>query len=179
MNFIALPSEITNLLSSINAPERLKRHLRIVNHTAYELIEALKNKWPGITFKEQEVLFGAATHDIGKAAVTSELYEDGKKHEDEGYRLLIKHGFPDNLARFAKTHGTWPDDGLPLEDLLVCLADTVWTGQRLDALEEKVIQRLAERLHVDYWEVFPVMDEIISHVSNDADQKMAWQGMGG
>ena len=38
------------------------------------------------------MLFGAATHDIGKCVHPNELYEEGYKHEAAGKSLLLSHG---------------------------------------------------------------------------------------
>ncbi len=175
MEIIDLPNRITDLLDELNSPERLRKHLQIVHATAYDLISQFKEKWPFISINEELVLFGAGTHDIGKAEIKSELFEGGKKHELRGKQLLIEHGFTQNEAKFAFTHGNWQDKNIMLEDLLVTLADKVWKGKRVDALEEKVGQMLAEKLTTDYWEIYTGLDQILEKLANGADERLAWQ----
>lgn len=176
MKIIDLPNRITDLLEELNAPERLKKHLQIVHSTANDLISQFKQKWPLISFNEELVLLGAGTHDIGKTEITSELFESGKKHELRGEQLLIEYGFTENEARFAFTHGNWQDKNVKLEDLVVALADKVWKGKRVDALEEKLGQMLAENLTTDYWEIYTELDQILEKLASGADERLTWQG---
>ena len=47
------------------------------------------------------MLFGAATHDIGKTMHVAELSAPGSEHEEAGRQLLLAHGISPELARFA------------------------------------------------------------------------------
>jgi metal-dependent HD superfamily phosphatase/phosphodiesterase len=60
-----------------------------------------------LEFDQDAVLFGAAIHDIGKAVHPDELSRLGSAHEEAGRALLVAHGVPASLARFAATHGDW------------------------------------------------------------------------
>lgn len=163
------------LLDKYKAPERLRRHLVIVHSTASQLVAAIRLEWPELVFSAKDVLFGAASHDIGKVKVNSELYEDGKIHLEAGVRLLQDEGYPDELARFAGNHENWQEGQLPLEDLLVSLADICWAGKRVYELEEMIVNKIADKMKTDYWEVYPVLDRIVSGISENPDEIINWQ----
>ncbi len=171
-----LPIKIAKLLERQNAPERLKRHLRIVHMVAFDLLSKLKEVFPLIPIYEKLVLFGAATHDIGKIVVEEELYRNGNKHEVIGMKMLISFGFSEAEARFAKTHGNWIDKDLEIEDLLVCLSDKIWKGKRILELEELICKRISIISKQNYWSVYVALDSIIERIALGADQRIAWQG---
>ena len=173
---VTLPKEIQLLLESHQAPERLKRHLELVHDVASMLIDGITVKWPDLQFDHVAVLFGAATHDIGKLQCINEIYEKGKEHEELGYQLLIKLGYTENLARFARHHGSWNNKKRELEELLVSLADVTWNGIRINELEERVVQKIAERLDAGFWEIYPDLDSILSVIATGADKRLMYQG---
>ncbi len=118
MLFHELPPEARDLLAKYAAPTRLVAHLTIVHDVALKLIKYLKACWPTLEFDQQRVLFGAATHDLGKAVVTHELTGPGTQHEEIGPQLLQECGFPEAYARFARMHAQWDREVSPqLEDL--------------------------------------------------------------
>ena len=170
-----LPNRIVELLDQLKAPSRLVRHLQLVHAMAFDVLTLLKNEWPELEINHPLVLFGAATHDIGKVRFQKELYEGGKYHELEGQRILKEHGFEDTEARFALTHGNWKMDNLELEDLLVCLSDKVWKGKRVEALEERIVSILVLKLNQDFWEVYPKFTSILDKVVTGADERILWQ----
>jgi len=173
---VTLPKEILQILESQQAPERLKRHLELVHEVASVLIDKITLQWPTLQFDHVAVLFGAATHDIGKLQCINEIYEKGKEHEEVGYQLLKKLGYTENLARFARNHGDWSNPGRNLEELLVSIADVVWNGIRINELEEMVVQRIAERLKTGFWEIYPDLDSILSAIATGADKRLMYQG---
>lgn len=170
-----LPIEVTDLLEKYQAPVILKRHLTLVYNTSIEICSQFAKEWANLSFDKQEILFGAATHDIGKVIETNELSQKGNNHEQAGYELLLKHGLPEKLARFAKTHGNWEDESLEMEDLMVALADKIWKGKRVEALEEKLTKEISIRTNTDYWEVYTKLDAIISKIALGADERLLWQ----
>lgn len=172
---LELPGNISNLLAKLEAPTRLKKHLQIVYSMASQVLEKGLNTWPKLAVDRQAVLFGAATHDIGKAIITSELYESGNEHEARGYQLLLSLGYPENLARFAKHHGQWNTSERTLEELLVSLSDILWNGGRIFALEELASQKIAERLNADFWEIYTVLDGILTSLASGADERLFYQ----
>ena len=175
MKIIDLPHRVIKLLKELNCPNRLERHLQIVYSTASELLYQVKQEWPSIDLNEDLILFGAATHDIGKIKVKSELSELGKQHELIGERLLVESGFSNEESRFALTHGNWKDSNLTIEDLLVSLSDKIWKGKRVDDLEERVTHVISENVKVDYWEVYSTLDTILSKIAIGADKRLNWQ----
>ena len=176
MEVLELPQKVTHILSLKEAPLRLVKHLRLVYTTAKVLVDALESQWPNMNLNNQLICTGAAIHDIGKVLKPSEIYDKGKEHERLGESLLLEYGFDAEVARFAQTHGNWNTDKVILEDLLVTLADKIWKGNRIIALEEKVGHSIAQQLKVDYWDVYTALDKIIERIALSADERLLWQG---
>ncbi len=122
------------------------------------------------------VLFGAATHDIGKLMCKHEIYEEGNDHLELGYKLLKDLGYTERFACFAKNHETRVYGERTLEELLVSLSDVIWKGIRLNELEESVVQKIAERINKGFWEVYPKLDLIISTITSQSDERLIYQG---
>ena len=175
LNISELPKEIENILVKYNAPEKLKRHLRLVSFTADNLIFYIQREWINLYLNEELIKFGAATHDIGKVIEVKELYQSGKKHEAIGQNLLIENGFSQAYSRFAYTHGNWKNENLKLEDLIVSLADKIWKGKRVFELEEMIAKRISNELNVDYWNVYQVLDTILQEIEISAQKRLNWQ----
>ena len=167
-----LPHRITKMLENLSAPHHLRQHLQIVYTTASELCFLLKQEWPAIEWDEELILFGAGTHDIGKAIIKNELFEKGKEHELVGEKILERFACSKRESRFARTHGNWQEDELQLEDLLVSLADKIWKGKRIEELEEKVGLALANNLNIPYWEIYEKLNHILEKLSMGADQRL-------
>jgi HD domain len=171
-----LPSEVQELCRAVGAPPRLVAHLVLVHDCACRIMIQINKIFPEVQIEEERVLFGAATHDIGKAIHNEELSVPGHKHESEGRELLKKLGIADHFARFAWTHGNWQTDAdLPLEDLLVVLADNCWKGRRVPELETRIVQKISEASSKHEWKVFADLDEILQQVALEADERLAWQ----
>ncbi len=152
MELKPLPAGIASLLEALGAPPRLIAHLTLVHDVAHTLVAHFEDAWPSLAYDQHAVLIGAATHDIGKIA------------------------HPDELARFARTHGQWAVEPEPrIEDLLVALADHWWRGKRDEALETALCQQIAEETHQAAWQVFLVLDEIAAGITAEADSRLAWQ----
>jgi HD domain len=98
------PGEVAQLLQDLEAPPRLAAHLRAVHDVACQINDWLTSQCPDLRFDLDAVLFGAATHDIGKTVYTAELSGPGSEHEEAGRQLLLAHGVSPGLARFAATH---------------------------------------------------------------------------
>lgn len=121
------------------------------------------------------MLFGAATHDIGKTVHVSELSEPGAAHEEAGQALLLGCGVGPELSRFAATHASWTASRAGLEDLLVSLADKIWKNKRVADLEDLVVARLAEATGRAAWEEFVALDDVLSRIGDDADGRLSFQ----
>jgi len=173
-----LPDEAMRILLGVSAPPRLIAHLILVHDVACDLVQRIRDAFPNVEFESGDVLFGAATHDIGKAIYKEELSAPGSMHEPRGYQLLIEQGIGESRARFAVTHGAWrgnPD--LRLEDLLVALADNCWKSKRNPELEALVVEELANKSHEPEWQCFSVLDEILQDLSVEADARLTWQAL--
>ena len=169
-----LPSEARRVLEALHAPPRLLVHLALVHEVAYELLEGMAAAWPDLPIDREAVLMGAATHDAGKIVHRVELRQPGTKHEDDGPAILVEHGLPANIARFARTHGQWSSEpSATLEDLIVALADLLWVGKRDQSLEDEIIKRLAEFSSVPLWSAFAAFDELELQVLEGAGHRFA------
>ncbi|MFD6888579.1 phosphohydrolase [Streptomyces sp. NPDC059957] len=172
-----LPETVAALLRELAAPPRLAAHLRLVHDVAYELTDWFAEFRPALAFDRGAVLFGAATHDMGKVVHTAELDGPGSAHEPAGRELLLAYGFAPERARFAATHGSWAGTGVSVEELLVTTADKVWKGKRVSGLEDLLIDHLvrvsgpgAER-----WQVYLELDSLLARIAEGADARLAFQ----
>ncbi|MFI6845779.1 HD domain-containing protein [Kitasatospora sp. NBC_00085] len=170
-----LPAAAARLLEAAGAPPRLVAHLGLVHEVAETLADWCAAACPGLALDREAVLFGAATHDIGKAVHREELSGPGSAHEPAGYELLLAHGVPERLARFARTHARWGEQGTTVEDLLVSLADKAWKNSRVRDLEDRVVDRLATAGRREPWEVFLELDDLLTRIGEDAPRRLALQ----
>ncbi|MGW2563682.1 HD domain-containing protein [Streptomyces sp. NPDC001514] len=170
-----LPGPAEQLLRSVQAPLRLAAHLRAVHDVAHRLVEWVAGRYPHLVVDREAVLFGAATHDIGKTVHIAELSGPGARHEEAGRQLLLDHGFAPHLARFAATHASWTASAATIEDLLVSTADKAWKNKRVPELEDLVISRLAESTGRAHWEEYLALDELLGAIGEGADHRLAFQ----
>ncbi|MFJ3668828.1 HD domain-containing protein [Streptomyces sp. NPDC090106] len=170
-----LPDEAARLLCELAVPPRLAAHLRAVHDVAYRIVEWVERRHPRLPLDRDAVLFGAATHDIGKTAHRAELSGPGSAHEDAGRRILLARGVEPRLARFAATHATWTLPDLGLEDRLVSVADKVWKNKRVPDLEDLVVRDLAEAGGRTVWEEFLAFDDLLTTLGDGADARLAFQ----
>ncbi|MBT2449549.1 HD domain-containing protein [Streptomyces sp. ISL-43] len=172
-----LPGVVSTLLRDLAAPPRLAAHLRLVHDVGCELADWFTEFHPAVSFDRDAVLFGAATHDIGKAVHTAELEGPGSAHEPAGRDLLLAHGFPPAPARFAATHAAWAADGVGIEELLVSAADKVWKGARVADLEDLLIDHLVRAAPpgTERWAVYLELDELLGRLADGADARLAFQ----
>jgi len=170
-----LPERVSRLLHDLGAPPRLVVHSALVHDVAYHLVESLALLWPALRIDREVVFLGAAAHDVGKAVHRDELTGPGTQHEVLGPVLLRAHGFPEAVARIARTHGQWAaDSSLALEDLLVALADTVWKGRRDGQLEQLIVRRLTAASQQDQWAVYARLDDLLTTIADDAEDRFRW-----
>jgi hypothetical protein len=170
-----LPHEAERLLVELNAPPRLAAHLRAVHDTAAELTDWLVRYCPNLETDREAVLFGAATHDIGKIRHPEELSGPGHAHEPAGYHLLLERGVPAHLARFARTHAAWTESDIGINDLLVSCADKVWKAQRVPDLEQLLVDRIATATNTEPWQAFLDLDDELTRLAAQADQRLDFQ----
>ncbi|MGW0857604.1 HD domain-containing protein [Streptomyces sp. NPDC002690] len=170
-----LPHSVAGLLRRLAAPPRLAVHLRAVHDVAHRLVDWTESHAPGLPVDRAAVLFGAATHDIGKTHHPAELSGAGSLHEEAGRKLLLAHGFDAGLARFAGTHAAWAAAGTTLEDLLVSTADKIWKNKRVPDLEDLVVARLVKATGREHWEEFLALDEELERIGDGAERRLALQ----
>ncbi|WP_042440515.1 HD domain-containing protein [Streptacidiphilus albus] len=170
-----LPTPVDDLLLALAAPPRLAAHLRVVHDVAHQLVMWTEQHHPELPFDREAVLFGAATHDIGKVVHAAELSGPGSAHEEAGRELLLAHGVRPELARFAGTHAAWTDPGIQVEDLLVSTADKVWKNKRVPELENLLVARLSAASGQPAWEVFLALDEALERIGDGATHRLAFQ----
>ena len=173
-----LPYTAEALLRQHQAPPRLIAHLILVPDVASQLLDSFHSYSLADAINDAAVLFGAATHDIGKVIHTSELSGSGHQHEHAGKLLLLQAGIPSALARFAETHGQHAvAANTTIEDLLVSLADTCWKGKRDRELEERIVEERAAQGSYDRWVTFLNIDDIIEQIAAGAERRLAWQAL--
>lgn len=170
-----LPADARRLLDELDAPPRLVAHLELVHDVAEQILRWLAEHHPDAPVDPDAVRFGAAVHDIGKVLHPRELSGPGHEHEAAGERLLLERGIAPDLARFCRTHAAWDTGPQPLEDLLVGLADKAWKGARVDALEDRVTERLLPSARHARWQVWSDLDELLTRLAADADTRIAYQ----
>lgn len=172
---LPLPDRVVELLTELGGPPRLAAHLRAVHDVAHQLVVWMEQRYPDVVFDREAVLFGAATHDVGKTVHVSELSGPGAAHEEAGQTLLLGHGVSPELARFAATHASWARSPVGPEDLLVSLADKIWKNKRVPELEDLVVARLAEATGRAVWEEFIALDEVLARIGDGADERLTFQ----
>ncbi|MEO6090767.1 MAG: HD domain-containing protein [Umezawaea sp.] len=172
-----LPDRARELLEALDAPPRLAIHLRLVHDVAHRLVEWTGRNHPAVAVDRDAVLFGAATHDIGKTIHVEELSGPGSAHEPAGHELLVQSGVEERLARFARTHGSWTEPGIGVDDLLVSLADKVWKAKRVPDLEQLLVDRFTAASGEPVWLVYMALDDELDRIAADADHRLAIQSI--
>ncbi|MGA4979890.1 HD domain-containing protein [Streptomyces cinereoruber] len=170
-----LPPAVAELLRSLEAPPRLAAHLRAVHDVAVELADWVGDRYPDLAVDRNAVLFGAATHDVGKTVHPEELSGPGSAHEAAGRDLLLEHGFTTDLARFAATHATWDSPDVTIEELLVSTADKIWKDKRVPDLEDRLVQTLAAATGREPWEEYLALDDLLTRIGTHAPHRLAFQ----
>jgi len=153
------------LLERLGASPRLLRHHALVVEAAELLCVRLPAEL-GLSFDADLVRVGAALHDAGKILHPDELRGLGHAHEVAGRDLLLAHGVPPEVARFCVTHAAWEEGAV--EDLVVALADKLWKGVRVDALE----WRLSRFVDGPEWQRFAHLDAICEAIAADGPERL-------
>jgi hypothetical protein len=148
--------EARRLLVELEAPGRLQRHVQLVGEAADAIVDAVT---------AAGVRVDVLVHDIGKIWHSAELSGPGSSHERTGERVLLERGWDADIARICWTHAQWADTSCSLEELLVALADKLWKGVRVSALEERVIDAIASRLRKDRWDVYTEFANVFDEVA--------------
>ena len=122
--YAPLPSRARELLETLGAPPRLGAHLRVVHDVALSLTGWAAGR---TSFDAAAVLFGAATHDIGKVRHPADKVWKAKRVPELEERVVSWLGGPawetfmaldDELSRIASEadsrlafQGSYPTDG--------------------------------------------------------------------
>ena len=183
MDLRPLPEGVPEIFAALAAPPRLRSHLALVHDVACQIVGALDSRWPDLRYDRAAVLFGAATHDIGKAVHRRGAFRS--RHAPRGGRNEAAHRarhFP--TPRSFRSHargGRAPEPSLDLEDLLVRLADKVWKGVRDDAVENQVAGAIASQQTIEVWQAFMFLDDLLSTVAagGGPPSGLAGAGLGG
>ncbi len=171
-----LPEHAVDLINALPVSPHLLAHLVLVHDVAWRLVEGIQAAWPELAFDAGAVLFGAATHDIGKVRHPEEMVGPGQAHHEAGVELLQEQGVEPERARFARTHATWQEEEqVTFEDLLVALADVVWAGGRNRTLEDAITAKIVEASANEVWQAYMDLDDLIVQVGTDAELRLVWQ----
>jgi hypothetical protein len=156
----ALPGQVDLLLRRLDAPPGLAARLRAVHDVAHRLIDLLRRRYPGVRVDREAVVYGAATHDIGRFIQAGELPGAGSAHARIGHL---------DQAEGPVADGT----DVTFEDLLVRLADTICRTERVPELEQLVVEHLAAASRQEPWEAFVVLDDILGELAEGGRPRQA------
>ena len=159
------------LLISLDAPDRLLRHLKLVGEAADLLIYAFKG-WD-IEFDAQFIRLGAAIHDAGKAIFVEELDQPGSRHEAAGQALMLAHGVQPEVAKCCVSHAAWEAEDISLEELVVALADKLWKAKREELLELRMIDVIAAKKGLSRWDMFVICDAAFEEIAAGAADRLS------
>lgn len=159
------------LLQELGAPARLLRHAELVSEAGEALLTLFAAH--GLTLDRAWVRAGAALHDAGKLEHRGELERPGALHEPAGELLLLAHGVAPHIARCCRSHAQWATLACSLEELVVALADKLWKGARVPALEQRVIEAAAAQAKRDLWALFVPLDAGFEAVAEGASLRLA------
>ena len=162
--------EAFNLLEKLGAPEHLKTHVTLVGEAADLLIDALKELRVELDY--EFIRTGVAIHDIGKIKHTNEMTGPGSEHEPEGEKMLINNGVSPKLARVCMSHARWDKMDCSFEELVIALSDKLWKGKRVESLELEVVDRAANILQIERWDIFPELDLKFEEIASGGHERL-------
>ena len=162
--------EAYEFLNMLQAPEQLILHVKLVGEAADILIEALEGFQCKLDFNF--IRTGVAIHDIGKVVRHNEMFELGSEHEPEGQKLLLKNGASTKLARVCLSHARWQEMECSIEELIIALSDKLWKGKRVEVLEQAVIDKIAEYLGHDKWDIFTSLDTVFENIAAEGHKRL-------
>ncbi|MEW6730681.1 MAG: HD domain-containing protein [Acidobacteriota bacterium] len=159
-----------DFLKQLGAPTKLINHVALVSEAGELLIEKLTQL--NVKFDEKLVKLAIIFHDTGKIIHLQELTEPGNNHEPEGERLLLEYGVEPKIARCCLSHARWRDLPCSFEELLVALSDKLWKGVRVEELELKIIDKVAELMGKSRWEIFIELDSCFEMIASDGVDRL-------
>jgi len=164
-------AEAIELLIKMGASEHLINHVRLVGEAAEILLQTCEAM--NVPIDSAFVKVAVAVHDIGKIVHFHEMSAPGSQHEPRGEKILLAQGVSPKIARCCLSHARWHKMECSLEELIVALADTLWKGKRIDALELEVIDNIARILRKDRWDVFPELDSQFEAIANEGGNRLS------
>lgn len=167
---LSTASDAFSLLRDLGAPDKLVRHVELVGEAADALLAAFARQ--KVPVDENFVRIGVVVHDVGKTIYQDELSQPGSEHETAGERLLLERGVSAPIARVCRSHAQWKSLDSSLEELTIALADKLWKGVRVRALEESVIERAALMAKRDKWDMFVALDEVFEEIAAEGDRRL-------
>jgi HD superfamily phosphodiesterase len=169
-----LPKIAQEACNTLQAPANLIRHLEMVHEAALAIKNGLQDTLPDLDW--DQVLVGAAIHDLGKVFAPEELRNPGNKHEQIGQQELIKIGIPEKYAKHASLHGcNRPKAKDDLEACLVALADASWKGARYSDMETEICSEIAARTKKQVWEIYILVDDILRELGKKSEYRLEYQ----
>ncbi len=159
------------LLKSLGAPERLMMHLQLVGEAADQLLDGLQEL--SVACDAEFVRVGVAIHDAGKIMHPRELLHAGRAHEEAGQALLLAAGAPSALARCCVSHARYDDMPVSFEELLIALSDKLWKGKRVDALEQRIVEQVAQQRDEPVWSIFGDLDDLFEAIAEEGTKRLA------
>ncbi|RKZ43094.1 MAG: phosphohydrolase [Candidatus Parabeggiatoa sp. nov. 3] len=162
--------EAYQLLIDLGAPNRLLKHVQLVNEVAEFIFKKLTALH--IEFDQHFVELGIIIHDVGKIIYQNELDSSGSEHEEAGEKLLLENEVQPEIARCCLSHARWKSMTCSFEELLVALADKLWKGKRVAPLELKIIDALAEKLNKNRWDIFVEWDQLFEEIAADGIDRL-------
>jgi len=162
--------DVYELMAELKAPAHLIEHVQLVWEAGAVLLK--KCRQLGLDLDYSLVELGIAVHDLGKTVYTDELSGPGTRHEEEGQKILLFRGVSAELARVCVSHGQWERMACSTEELLVALSDKLWKGQRVEALELQVVDRVCGLLNADRWDLFTELDSCFEHIAADGQERL-------
>ncbi len=162
--------EAYKLLYDLGASNRLIKHVKLVGEAADLIMKKLTAL--NVTFDNKLVELGVAIHDAGKIIYPNELEGPGSEHEIAGEKLLLENGISPKIARCCLSHARWKSMNCSFEELLVALSDQLWKGKRINQLELKVIDIIAQKLNKDRWEIFLEIDLLFEEIAANGVERL-------
>ena len=158
------------ILDELDAPAHLKNHVDLVGEAAEALLKAMDALQ--VDINSEFVSAGVVIHDIGKIVHTEEMVGPGSEHETTGQEILLNRGVSAEYARVCISHARWETMECTLEELTIALSDKLWKGKRESTLELRVIDRVAEDLGKDRWDIYPDLDSAFENISSAGHERL-------
>jgi len=100
------------------------------------------------------------------------MTEPGSDHEPEGEKILIEKGISPKLARVCMSHARWNKMECSFEELIIALSDKLWKGKRVASLELDVVDRVAEHLQKERWDIFLELDMKFEEIASGGHERL-------